>query len=110
MNFYLSDRIVGFRRSCFVYNLGVKLWKLTAIPYFSAVGYNSPRFALFPHLTTRTAMPFAASSVVWVKCGALFWPAKVLDIDTDLDPEIRDEIKDEKKQPKYVVKFFDEEG
>ena len=55
-------------------------------------------------------MPFAASSVVWVKCGALFWPAKVLDIDTDLDPEIRDEIKEEKKQPKYVVKFFDEEG
>jgi len=55
-------------------------------------------------------MPFAASSVVWVKCGALFWPAKVLDIDADLDPEIRDEIKDEKKKPKYVVKFFDEDG
>merc|ERR1719422_1000222 len=55
-------------------------------------------------------MPFAASSVVWVKCGALFWPAKVLDIDKDLDAEIRDEIKEEKRQPKYVVKFFDEDG
>ena len=55
-------------------------------------------------------MTFAASSVVWVKCGALFWPAKVLDIDKDLDAEIRDEIKEEKRQPKYVVKFFDEDG
>ena len=74
--------------------------------YFIAVGYNST----FPSETTKAAMPFAASSVVWVKCGALFWPAKVLDIDKDLDAEIRDEIKDEKRQPKYVVKFFDEDG
>ena len=82
---------------------------MTDISLFIAVGYNNS-IRTFPHPTTRTAMPFAASSVVWVKCGALFWPAKVLDIDADLDPEIRDEIKDEKKKPKYVVKFFDEDG
>ena len=52
---------------------------------------------------------FKPGEVVWVKCGQLFWPAKVLSAD-DWPDDVKDDLAAEAKQPKVIAKFFDEEG
>ena len=47
---------------------------------------------------------FKGGDVVWVKCGALFWPAQVLDF-ADLPKDVRDDFGDNPK-PKTIAKFF----
>ena len=54
------------------------------------------------------ASNFEPGSVVWAKCGALFWPAEVMDFQK-LPKEIQDDFP-KSKQPQFVVKFFDEDG
>ena len=51
---------------------------------------------------------FKPGAIVWAKCGALFWPAEMVDFQT-LPSEIKDDFK-KGKEPQFVVKFFDEDG
>lgn len=53
-------------------------------------------------------MSYKGGDVVWVKCGALFWPAEIVEFDK-LPADIREDF-DAKKRPKVVAKFFDEDG
>jgi len=52
---------------------------------------------------------FKSGDVIWVKCGKLFWPAKVLSRD-ELPDDVKEDLDSETKQPKVIAKFFDEEG
>ena len=49
-----------------------------------------------------------AGSIVWAKCGALHWPAELVDF-AKLPEDIRNDFKSG-KEPQFVVKFFDEDG
>ena len=46
--------------------------------------------------------------IVWAKCGALHWPAELVDF-AKLPEDIRNDFKSG-KEPQFVVKFFDEDG
>lgn len=54
------------------------------------------------------AANFKPGSVVWAKCGSLFWPAEVVDFDA-LPGDVKEDFTD-KTKPMFVVKFFDEDG
>ena len=54
------------------------------------------------------ASKFKPGSVVWAKCGTLFWPAEVLDFKA-LPEDVREDFTD-CDEPEIVVKFFDEDG
>ena len=54
-------------------------------------------------------MPFSAGAVVWVKCGALFWPGRIVGDDNVTD-DLRESLKEEKRKPALIVKFFNEDG
>ena len=47
-------------------------------------------------------------AIVWAKCGALHWPAELVDF-AKLPEDIRNDFK-AGKEPQFVVKFFDEDG
>jgi PWWP domain len=52
---------------------------------------------------------FKDGDIVWVKCGTLFWPAKVVDYDK-LPEEIKEDFPEGNEKPKTIAKFFDEDG
>lgn len=52
---------------------------------------------------------FRDGDVVWVKCGSLFWPARVLDF-KNLPKEVQEDFPDESSKPNIIAKFFDEDG
>lgn len=52
---------------------------------------------------------FDVDSICWVKCGAIYWPAQVVDQES-LDEEVKESIKNEKKKVEIVLKFFNEDG
>ncbi len=54
--------------------------------------------------------PYLPSSLIWVKCGALFWPAQVVDTEAEEHKDLREDLRAEKRQPKLVAKFFNEDG
>ncbi len=53
--------------------------------------------------------PFSPGSVLWVKCGQLFWPSQIVG-EKDWDQELKTSLAEEKRKPELVVKFFNEDG
>ena len=61
-----------------------------------------------PVSSFKMASIIKPGSVVWAKCGSLFWPAEVLDFQK-LPDDIREDFA-KGKEPAFTVKFFDEDG
>ena len=54
-------------------------------------------------------MSFSSGSILWVKCGQVHWPGKFV-AEKDYSADLKESLKAEKRKPKFVVKFFDEDG
>ena len=47
---------------------------------------------------------FKDGDIVWVKCGTLFWPAKVVDY-KNLPEDIKEDFPEGNAKPKTIAKF-----